>query len=417
MTAIYAVWNNYGFALASDSNQTASQTNQTWVDPVDKVVLLEKHQVAVAAAGNAMHENIEINEIIRSWENQLPQDGFSNLDDYFVDFSIWFAQQKFNFDESDVDHLIEFARDQLIILRKLYSQHIENDDSQSFLEEFLSIENLSRDALNIYSSAWDDFGDPAELMTENKNDTAIKKLLSVEGLHQKLITDSRFLQNIDALETFQRISQHPDYKTNIFPRLVNKFEEVFERTFNVGSEIDQIMISVVLAVLENRMNFESDVKILMVGYGNEDWLPTGITFEINESYCRVPRIKVSDYSNPNFNWYVAVAVDSAVDQLTRGHSRLRHQEINEMATQFLKEEHVDDFYQGMHEIANNQFRESVRRIDFLTLERLEFVSRLFVQIEALKSYLDEPVPGVGGDTKVISMTKTTRKVRVFKELG
>jgi hypothetical protein len=417
MTAIYAVWNNYGFALASDSNQTANQTNQTWVDPVDKVVLLEKHQVAVAAAGNAMHEDIEINEIIRSWENQLPQNGFSNLDDYFVDFSIWFAQQKFNFDESDVDDLIEFARDQFIFLREHYSQHIENDDSQSFLEEFLSIENLSRDALNIYSSAWDDFGDPAELINDNKNDTAIKKLLSVEGLHQKLITDSRFLQNIDALETFQRISQYPDYKTNIFPRLVNKFEEVFERTFNIGSEIDQIMISVVLAVLENRMNFESDVKILMVGYGNEDWLPTGITFEINESYCRVPRIKVSDYSNPNFNWYVAVAVDSAVDQLTRGHSRLRHQEINEMATQFLKEEHVDDFYQGMDEIANNQFRESVRRIDFLTLERLEFVSRLFVQIEALKSYLDEPVQGVGGDTKVISMTKTTRKVRVFKELG
>jgi hypothetical protein len=177
------------------------------------------------------------------------------------------------------------------------------------------------------------------------------------------------------------------------------------------------MISVVLALIENRMEFQSDVKILMVGYGNQDWLPTGISFEINESYCRVPRIKVSDYSNPNFNWYVALAVDSAVWQLTRGHSRLRHQEINEMAKQFLKEEHENDFYAGMREIANKQFRESVRRLDFLTLERLEFVSRLFVQIEALKSYLDEPVQGVGGDTKVISMTKTTRKVRVFKELG
>ena len=417
MTAIYAVWNNYGFALASDSNQTASQTDQTWVDPVDKVVLLEKHQVAVAAAGNAMHENIEINEIIRSWESQLPQSGYPNLDDYFVDFSIWYAQQRFNFDESDADGLIEFARGQFKIFREHYSEHIEKDDSQSFLEEFFSIVNLSRNSLNIYASAWDDFGDPAELVTDDKNDTTIKKLLSVEGLHQKLITDSRFQQKIDALETFQRISQHPDYETTIFPRLVNVFQEVFERTFNIGSEIDQIMISVVLAVLENRMDIDSDMKILMVGYGNEDWLPTGISFEIKESYCRVPRIKVSDYSNPNFNWYVAVAVDTAVYQLTRGHSRLRHQEINEMATQFLKEEHVDDFYQGMRDIANNQFRESVRRLDFLTLERLEFVSRLFVQIEALKSYLDEPVQGVGGDTKVISMTKTTRKVRVFKELG
>lgn len=51
MTAIYAVWNNYGFALASDSNQTATQTDQTWVDPVEKIILLRDHQVAVAAAG------------------------------------------------------------------------------------------------------------------------------------------------------------------------------------------------------------------------------------------------------------------------------------------------------------------------------------------------------------------------------
>jgi hypothetical protein len=417
MTAIYAVWNNYGFALASDSNQTANQTDQTWVDPVDKVVLLEKHQVAVAAAGSAMHENIEINEIIRSWENQLPEKGFSNLDDYFVDFSIWFAKQTFNFDEFDIERLVDFARKQFEIFREHYSAHVENNDIQTFLEEFLSIVNLSRNSLNIYASAWEDFGDETELITEVSSDTTTEKLLCVDRLHQKLINDSRFLQNIDALETFQRISHHPNYDSEIFPRLVNEFQSVFERNFDIESEIDQTMIYVVLAVLENCMDFDPNVKILMVGYGKDDWLPTGISFEVADSYCRVPRIKVSDYSNPNFNWYVALAVDSAVWQLTRGHSRQRHREINEMATQFLKEEHENDFYAGMREIADKQFRESVRRLDFLTLERLEFVSRLFVQIEALKSYLDEPVQGVGGDTKVISMTKTTKKVRIFKELG
>jgi len=417
VTAIYAVWNNYGFALASDSNQTATQTDQTWVDPVDKVVLLEKFQIAVAAAGSAMHENIEINEIIRSWENQLPDNGFPKLDDYFVDFSIWFAQQSFNFDDSDVDQLIEYAKEQFEVFREHYSEHVDKGDTQSFLEEFFSLVNITHNSLNIYGSAWNDFGDQLELADNDSNDTTLEKLMSVERLHQNLITDSRFLQNIDSLRTFQRINQHPDYKTILFPRLVEVFQTVFERPFDVESEIHQIIISVVLATLENAMDFEPNVKILMVGYGKEDWLPTGISFEVADSYCRVPRIKVSDYSNPNFNWYVALAVDSAVWQLTRGHSRVRHREINEMATQFLKEGHENDFYTGMREIAEKQFRESVRRLDFLTLERLEFVSRLFVQIEALKSYLDEPVQGVGGDTKVISMTKTTRKVRIFKELG
>lgn len=417
MTAIYTVWNNYGFALASDSNQTANQTDQTWVDPVDKVVVLEKHQVAVAAAGSAMHENIEINEIIRTWENQLPENGFSRLDDYFVDFSLWFANQKFNFDDSDIERLIDFTRKQFVIFREHYFEHINNNDTKSFLEEFLSIVNLTRNSLNIYANAWEDFADDSELIEIDSTDTTIEKLRCVDRLHQNLITHPEYLKSIAAKSTFQRIDQHPDYETKIFPKLMDEFQAVFEREFNSNSEIDQTMITVTLAILENCMDFEPKVKILMVGYGNEDWLPTGISFEVSESYCRVPRIKVSDYSNPNFNWYVALAVDSAVWQLTRGHSRDRHREINEMAQQFLKEEHENDFYEGMREIANKQFRESVRRLDFLTLERLEFVSRLFVQIEALKSYLDEPVQGVGGDTKVISMTKTTKKVRIFKELG
>jgi hypothetical protein len=88
-----------------------------------------------------------------------------------------------------------------------------------------------------------------------------------------------------------------------------------------------------------------------------------------------------------------------------------------MAEPHIKKGHEADFAKGLTDIANSKFQNSVKRLDFLTLDRLEFVSRLFVQIEALRSYLDEPVPGVGGDTKVISMTKTTRREKLFRELG
>ena len=67
MTAIFAVWNNYGFSLASDSNQTGSKDNQTWVDPVEKIIMLENHQIAIGAAGNSFHSGVEVNEIFRSW--------------------------------------------------------------------------------------------------------------------------------------------------------------------------------------------------------------------------------------------------------------------------------------------------------------------------------------------------------------
>lgn len=417
MTAIYAVWNNYGFALASDSNQTATQTDQTWVDPVEKIISLRDHQVAIAAAGSAMHEDIEINEIIKSWELQLPTAGFPKLEDYFIDFCLWFAEQEFNFSDSDVDSLGDFAKARFEVFRENYSEQIIQNDAQLFLDAFLVNELISRNSLNIYGRGWSSFAGSDELTSENARDTATEKIKCVEILYEKLSNAIETRLSIPNSNLNLHINQHPDFEYAIMPRVLKEFSVVFERNFDLENELDQAMLSLIFGMIENRINFDPEIKILMVGYGKSDWLPTGISFDMAESYYNVPRIKVSDYSNPNFNWYVALAVDSAVYQLTRGHSEERHKEIVDMAQKHIMKGHRDEFNSDLRAIADNQFRESVRRLDFLTLERLEFVSRLFVQIEALKSYLDEPVQGVGGDTKVISMTKTTRKERIFKELG
>jgi hypothetical protein len=417
MTAIYAVWNNYGFALASDSNQTATQTDQTWVDPVEKIILLHNHQVAVAAAGSAMHEDIEINEIIRSWESQLPTAGFQKLDDYFIDFSLWFAGQQFNFSDTDVDDVGDFAKAQFEIFRVDYSEQLMQNDAQFFLDAFLGDALISRNSLNIYGRSWSAFADKEEINSENASDMTAEKIKCVEILYEQLSNAIETRQTTPNSNLNLHINQHPDFEYEIMPRVLKEFSIVFGRNFDLANELDQAMLSLIFGLIENRLVFAPKIKILMVGYGKSDWLPTGITFEMAESFYNVPRIKVSDYSNPNFNWYVALAVDSAVYQLTRGHSEERHKEIVDMAQKHIMKGHRDEFNSDLRAIADNQFRESVRRLEFLTLERLEFVSRLFVQIEALKSYLDEPVQGVGGDTKVISMTKTTRKERVFKELG
>lgn len=174
MTAIYAVWNNYGFALASDSNQTAKQTDQTWVDPVEKIILLRDHQVAVATAGNAMHENIEINEIIRSWELQIPPKGYFTLDEYFIDFSLWFAEQQFNFSDTNIEGLVKFAKTIFEIFRDDYAAQLIQADVQLFLTSFLEDRSISRNQLNIYGRGWGDFADKDELNSENSTDTTTK---------------------------------------------------------------------------------------------------------------------------------------------------------------------------------------------------------------------------------------------------
>ena len=93
----------------------------------------------------------------------------------------------------------------------------------------------------------------------------------------------------------------------------------------------------------------------------------------------------------------------------------RSREIVEFAGNYISDSDVQLFAQQLNHKSNEKFHKTLSRLEYLTIDRLEFVSRLFVQIEALKSFLDEPVPGVGGDTKVISMTKTTRRQKYFKE--
>jgi hypothetical protein len=416
MTAIYTVWNNYGFALASDSNQTAAQKDQTWVDPVEKILLLKNHQIAIGAAGNSMHEGIEVNEIVRSWEKQLPDIGFPKLDDYFIDFVFWFANQKFNSSYTAPETYTDFAHRRFETYKLYSSMQADPLNVDEFLDFHVANAKVGRFASNLFGSAWDSYADDGELL-ENATTTLEKKNRHVQSIREQIATNGKLVKPISGSNEFPHIMEQDDYDEDLQLKILSNFESVFQRKFDAKNSIDNVYLQKIFEELENDLDFIFDVNFQIVGYGNDDWLPTSIKFDVTESLSGVPRVKISDYSNPNYNWYLALAQNSAVSQLTRGHTTEREQEIIEMAEPHIKKDHHAEFAQGLGNIANAKFQNSVKRLDFLTLDRLEFVSRLFVQIEALRSYLDEPVPGVGGDTKVISMTKTTRKERVFKELG
>jgi hypothetical protein len=287
---------------------------------------------------------------------------------------------------------------------------------EEFVELHIANAKVGRFAANLFGSAWDLYVNEGELL-EKPITTLEKKNRHVQSIREQIASSGKLVQPIGGTNEFPHIMDQADYDENLQLRLLENFESVFQRKFDSKKSIDSMYLKKIFEELENDLDFIFDVNFQIVGYGNDDWLPTSIKFDVTESLSGVPRIKISDYSNPNYNWYLALAQNSAVSQLTRGHTTEREEEIIEMAERHLKKDHHAEFAQGLSDIANSKFQNSVKRLDFLTLDRLEFVSRLFVQIEALRSYLDEPVPGVGGDTKVISMTKTTRKERVFKELG
>lgn len=406
MTAIYAVWNNIGFSLASDSNQSVQQDNQTWIDPVEKILMLEKHQIAIGGAGAALHQGIEVNEMFRTWERTIPDSGFEIFDDYFLSFARWYASQKFAVQNDDYD----VFREQVAYWFDEFCLFLQTDiPSPAEIDEILFPHLQStRTLLNFYGEHWDVFAEEGELEDSVLSDVynAFQRLHDVYQQNNQGNSD----------ETSFNISAHPDFPSEISEILVDLFQEKFKITFDEENDSHQRIVELCLLQLENQIYVDCPVKFLMIGYGKSDWLAKGITFEFSQTFFGVPRLRLTHYSNPNQNWYLALAIETAVHQLTSGHSRERGAEILELAAPHLKNGHAENFETELNQLMNQRFHSSLARIESLTLGRLEFVSRLFVQIEALKSFLDEPVPGVGGDTQVISMTKTTRRQKYYREL-
>ena len=110
MTAVFAVWNNYGFSLASDSNQTSQMDNQNWVDPVEKDI---------------------------------------------VDFANWFSEQKFASNGSSIESLRGDLEYWFTDLRSLLVEQGESITT-SFLEELFYQRHASwRTSLNLFGNSWE----------------------------------------------------------------------------------------------------------------------------------------------------------------------------------------------------------------------------------------------------------------------
>ena len=377
MTAIFAVWNNYGFSLASDSNQTGSKDNQTWVDPVEKIIMLENHQIAIGAAGNSFHSGVEVNEIFRSWESSMPKEGFSKLDEYFINFAIWFSSQTFNESAPDYDDLDTLFRSCFEDISKLLSNDEQNSELGNLEKRVIAAFERDRDTLNFLAPDWDIYAAVSDSVAE-------------------VITEAE--KKSDELRASL---------TALAPEI---------QSFDFDNELDLEILNISVSLISNLSSSSAeDLEVLMIGFGGQDWLPSGISFKLYSSFFGLPRLRITNWSSPNVNWFMSIAIDAAIQELTRGISVDRLSEITELASEFIEPSRFGEFTKKVNEQSTEKFHKTLSRIDHLTIDRLEFVSRLFVQIEALKSFLDQPVPGVGGDTKVISMTKTTRRQKYFRE--
>jgi len=407
MTAIFAVWNNYGFSLASDSNQTSKMNNQNWVDPVEKALMLKNHQIAIAAAGRSFHQGVEVNEIFRTWETTLDSEDFGSLEEYFLDFVDWFLEQDFPANESSIPSLAGDLNFWFTEIKNIILEH-DNSISPELLEECLFTKHQSsRTDLNLFGNSWEILADKEETI----NNVVSMKYSKMQDIRDLLLVDRLHLQGDSKFGLIENETLAEETSNAV----ESEFLEVFGRNFDQSSELDVKIMVLTFCMIENLCLDESPIDILMIGFGREDWLPSAFQFSIHPKFFGIPRLFISDYSNPNLNWYMKIAIDNAVYELTRGISRERRSEIGALVMKRLDESSADEFASELNIMLDEKFQSTLSKVDHLTIDRLEYVSRLFVQIEALKSFLDQPVAGVGGDTKVISMTKTSRRERFFTE--
>jgi hypothetical protein len=405
MTAIYLMWNNNGFALAADSNQTAAANNQTWVDSVEKIIPIAGHQVAFGASGNATLEGVEVNEIIRSWSKTLPVKHFSHFDDYVVDFLAYFGSVQFPHSGYEDNNRRDFMKKELEVLKEELADN--SGDIELTREQW--IESLKHNVwnLNIYGTHWDALINTQDFL-ETLSEVTLDKIERIENIRKRMVEklpdDSR------------RMFMNQVFKKNLESHIVEPFPEVMGEEFDRSNDKHLVMAEILTINLENSFDFNAPIEFIFTGYGENDWVPSAVKLKVASRANGTPRIAIAQIATPLTDWYLSLAIDSGVNALVRGIGGYSRTRLMEIAGPHLKKDHQEPFEQALIDTGKQQFENAMGKIDSLTLSRLEYVARLFVQIEALQSYLNEPVPGVGGDTRIISMTKNTKSEKLIQEM-
>lgn len=405
MTAIYLMWNNNGFALAADSNQTAAANNQTWVDSVEKIISIDGHQIAFGASGSATLEGVEVNEIVRSWAKRLPDNHFKHFDDYLVDFLSYFGSLQLpHAGYGDRDRK-EFIKKELEILK----EELDENNGDLILTREKWIDSLKHNVwnLNLYGTRWEDLNNTQDFI-ETLTEVTLEKISRTEAIRD------RVLKNVPI--DVRRMVGNPALDKYIDSYVAEPFPEIFGETYNPQNANHVLITEIMTINLENRFDFEAPIEFIFTGYGEEDWVPSAVKLKVASRVHGTPRIAIAQIATPLTDWYLSLAIDSGVNALVRGIGGYSRSRLMELAEPHLKKNHEEPFNQALLDSGSKQFENAMGKIDSLTISRLEYVARLFVQIEALQSYLNEPVPGVGGDTRIISMTKNTKSEKLIQEM-
>jgi len=384
MTAIFMVWNTTGFALAADDSVSVttldSEGNEKtlWTDTGEKIFMPENHKLAVALAADMKVNNIPISHLLSMWQSNLTSE-MNYLTDYVINFLNFLPNC--NFPEN-----YQYRNNLLI-----RCNNILGTVKTEFETNPTNISSFTRDIIQRWSNR------------EPSN-----------------IYGPRFKQEVEGYETLE---DQADEMTNQFARdwianskfdfneseinelVINVIKESFETTFDYpwNKEIDwhNSILNDLVPYLINKIDAENDTHLLFVGYGTKDWVPHLVKLSIHPFAAGLPRADVKLVANPFIVWYESLAQSDQVDLFLLGYESSYHSKVSSL----LPEEAKANILAQLEELESERISEMRKKVNNLSLTKLEFVARSFVELESLGSFLVEYLPSVGGDIKVVSMTR------------
>lgn len=226
MTAIVAVLNKHGAAIAADSAVTMGNTHKV-VNSANKIFTLSKyHPVAVMTYSNAAFMGVPWDIIIKEYRKELGEKAFPFLKDYVDDF-----------------------------IRFLHFRHFFCDDKtqRSFLRLQLdSFVNICRNEI---------FREKGMKPEEQTSDVLVEKLQNCMASNKKSLKCPEFY----------------GYEYDAFKKIA--FAEVEDYAKLKELEIQEILCESFFYYLSARLNTSLDTGLVFVGYGESDIYPS--LFPIN----------------------------------------------------------------------------------------------------------------------------------------
>lgn len=378
MTAIFAVWNRRGVAVAGDTNvsvvrNTEGAERTIWTDTSSKLRRITGHQVIVATAGAMTINGLPIMTVMDRWAATLGAP-LESLPDYVANFLNWLREHPL---PARIDHVSLLETRVIRIMATFVAA--ESPREMPALSDVI-------EALR----SWKEH-EPENVFGAIETSWANEELLGSPEEERKYEI-SAWLRALPGASESAHVEERE--------RIASAIEEILSERFDADFSIHADHCAIRDALADYLLNYIDDeltnTHLLFAGYGASDWVPASLEVSLSSFAGAVPRGYVGNATTADFVWHVSIAQRGQVSTLLRG---IAPEHDNELDEHF---EEVEDPVTSalLEQLAQARIEVMRGKIDHLSPDSLAFVARSFVELERLGSFLLEDLPSVGGDIEI-----------------